>query len=81
MPKHQVDELGPLPPGWEERVHSDGRIFFIDHSEWFLFLTFFQFRSYVLFDGVLRALIAFRYPHYTMGGPEILESQYCWRSE
>jgi E3 ubiquitin-protein ligase NEDD4 len=27
------DELGPLPEGWEERVHSDGRIFFIDHSK------------------------------------------------
>lgn len=27
------DDLGPLPEGWEERVHSDGRIFFIDHSE------------------------------------------------
>lgn len=27
------DNLGPLPEGWEERVHSDGRIFFIDHSK------------------------------------------------
>nr|CAH7759352.1 unnamed protein product [Callosobruchus chinensis] len=26
------DVLGPLPEGWEERVHSDGRIFFIDHN-------------------------------------------------
>ncbi|XP_026472195.1 E3 ubiquitin-protein ligase Nedd-4 isoform X2 [Ctenocephalides felis] len=26
------DELGPLPEGWEERLHSDGRIFFIDHN-------------------------------------------------
>lgn len=26
------DDLGPLPEGWEERVHSDGRTFFIDHS-------------------------------------------------
>nr|CAD7587911.1 unnamed protein product [Timema genevievae] len=26
------DELGPLPEGWEERIHSDGRIFFIDHN-------------------------------------------------
>lgn len=31
--KHE-DELGPLPEGWEQRVHTDGRIFFIDHSEW-----------------------------------------------
>lgn len=28
-----VDDLGPLPDGWEERVHSDGRIFFIDHNK------------------------------------------------
>lgn len=28
------DDIGPLPEGWEERVHSDGRIFYIDHSEW-----------------------------------------------
>ncbi|CAH1981354.1 unnamed protein product [Acanthoscelides obtectus] len=26
------DVLGPLPEGWEERVHTDGRIFFIDHN-------------------------------------------------
>ncbi|XP_015198833.1 E3 ubiquitin-protein ligase NEDD4 isoform X2 [Lepisosteus oculatus] len=25
-------DLGPLPPGWEERVHTDGRIFYIDHN-------------------------------------------------
>lgn len=25
-------DLGSLPEGWEERVHTDGRIFFIDHS-------------------------------------------------
>lgn len=25
-------DLGPLPEGWEERTHTDGRIFFIDHS-------------------------------------------------
>ncbi|XP_041754726.1 E3 ubiquitin-protein ligase NEDD4-like isoform X2 [Coregonus clupeaformis] len=25
-------DLGPLPPGWEERVHADGRTFFIDHN-------------------------------------------------
>ena len=30
-PKH--DDLGPLPDGWEERLHTDGRIFFIDHSK------------------------------------------------
>lgn len=26
------ESIGPLPEGWEERVHTDGRIFFIDHS-------------------------------------------------
>ncbi|XP_055376204.1 E3 ubiquitin-protein ligase Nedd-4 isoform X6 [Condylostylus longicornis] len=26
------DDLGPLPEGWEERVHSDGRVFYIDHN-------------------------------------------------
>ncbi|XP_069549644.1 E3 ubiquitin-protein ligase NEDD4 isoform X2 [Brachyistius frenatus] len=25
-------DLGALPPGWEERVHTDGRIFYIDHN-------------------------------------------------
>ncbi|XP_073320180.1 E3 ubiquitin-protein ligase NEDD4-like [Pagrus major] len=25
-------DLGVLPPGWEERVHTDGRIFYIDHN-------------------------------------------------
>lgn len=26
-----ADELGALPPGWEERVHEDGRVFYINH--------------------------------------------------
>ncbi|XP_019758029.1 E3 ubiquitin-protein ligase Nedd-4 isoform X2 [Dendroctonus ponderosae] len=26
------DDLEPLPEGWEERIHTDGRIFFIDHN-------------------------------------------------
>lgn len=30
--ERQEDNLGPLPEGWEERVHIDGRIFFIDHN-------------------------------------------------
>lgn len=34
------DDLGPLPESWEERVHSDGRIFYIDHSEFILLLFF-----------------------------------------
>lgn len=25
-------DLGPLPDGWEERVHQDGRVFYIDHN-------------------------------------------------
>ncbi|CAG5135199.1 unnamed protein product, partial [Candidula unifasciata] len=27
-----LHNLGPLPPGWEERTHTDGRVFFIDHN-------------------------------------------------
>uniref|UniRef100_A0A2C9JRW3 E3 ubiquitin-protein ligase n=1 Tax=Biomphalaria glabrata TaxID=6526 RepID=A0A2C9JRW3_BIOGL len=27
-----LHHLGPLPPGWEERTHTDGRVFFIDHN-------------------------------------------------
>lgn len=30
--QNTMDDLGPLPDGWEERVHTDGRIFFIDHT-------------------------------------------------
>lgn len=30
------DDLGPLPEGWEERVHTDRRVFYIDHSEYYL---------------------------------------------
>jgi hypothetical protein len=40
-----VDDLGPLPDSWEERVHTDGRIFFIDHStrttQWEVSVLFF----------------------------------------
>ncbi|KAL2088843.1 hypothetical protein ACEWY4_015742 [Coilia grayii] len=32
QPSLDPGDLGPLPPGWEERVHSDGRIFYIDHN-------------------------------------------------
>ncbi|RTG88265.1 uncharacterized protein DC041_0007118 [Schistosoma bovis] len=31
--RHVMKDLGPLPPGWEERVHSNGRIFYINHSK------------------------------------------------
>nr|XP_045016966.1 E3 ubiquitin-protein ligase NEDD4 isoform X3 [Jaculus jaculus] len=27
-----IGDLGPLPPGWEERTHTDGRIFYINHN-------------------------------------------------
>ncbi|XP_032218602.2 E3 ubiquitin-protein ligase NEDD4 [Nematostella vectensis] len=27
-----AQDLGPLPDGWEERIHSDGRVFYIDHE-------------------------------------------------
>ncbi|KAL5964640.1 E3 ubiquitin-protein ligase NEDD4-like, partial [Taenia solium] len=30
--RHDMPVLGPLPPGWEERVHSNGRIFYINHN-------------------------------------------------
>ncbi|XP_056428355.1 E3 ubiquitin-protein ligase NEDD4 isoform X4 [Hyla sarda] len=30
-PPIDVSDLGPLPPGWEERTHTDGRVFYIDH--------------------------------------------------
>uniref|UniRef100_A0A672ZBD2 HECT-type E3 ubiquitin transferase n=1 Tax=Sphaeramia orbicularis TaxID=375764 RepID=A0A672ZBD2_9TELE len=31
-PSLDPSDLGPLPPGWEERVHTDGRVFYIDHN-------------------------------------------------
>ncbi|XP_066557438.1 E3 ubiquitin-protein ligase NEDD4 isoform X2 [Amia ocellicauda] len=31
-PSLDPTDLGPLPPGWEERVHTDGRVFYIDHN-------------------------------------------------
>ncbi|VDD76849.1 unnamed protein product [Mesocestoides corti] len=34
--RHDLPALGPLPPGWEERVHSNGRIFYINHSTFFV---------------------------------------------
>uniref|UniRef100_A0A803TMF5 E3 ubiquitin-protein ligase n=1 Tax=Anolis carolinensis TaxID=28377 RepID=A0A803TMF5_ANOCA len=30
-PALNPNDLGPLPPGWEERIHLDGRTFYIDH--------------------------------------------------
>ncbi|VDN96105.1 unnamed protein product [Rodentolepis nana] len=30
--RHDMPSLGPLPPGWEERVHTNGRIFYINHN-------------------------------------------------
>lgn len=40
------DDLGPLPEGWEERVHADGRIFYIDHSN--LTIFYFNFVFYII---------------------------------
>uniref|UniRef100_A0A1B0A6K1 E3 ubiquitin-protein ligase n=1 Tax=Glossina pallidipes TaxID=7398 RepID=A0A1B0A6K1_GLOPL len=46
------DDLGPLPEGWEERVHTDGRVFYIDHNygglarEWFYLLSKEMFNPY-----------------------------------
>ncbi|XP_072326855.1 E3 ubiquitin-protein ligase NEDD4-like isoform X2 [Scyliorhinus torazame] len=31
-PSLDPSDLGPLPPGWEERIHSDSRVFYIDHN-------------------------------------------------
>ncbi|XP_006163345.1 E3 ubiquitin-protein ligase NEDD4 isoform X2 [Tupaia chinensis] len=31
-PLDSSNDLGPLPPGWEERTHTDGRIFYINHN-------------------------------------------------
>ncbi|KAK3609117.1 hypothetical protein CHS0354_007796 [Potamilus streckersoni] len=28
-----LKNLGPLPPGWEERTHTDGRVFYINHQD------------------------------------------------
>lgn len=27
-----VQQLGPLPQGWEMRLHTDGRVYFVDHN-------------------------------------------------
>lgn len=54
-----VDDLGPLPPGWEERVHRDGRIFFINHS---MLPSFGQIGlTLLLTDG------SFRHSNYSVG--------------
>ncbi|XP_076432774.1 E3 ubiquitin-protein ligase NEDD4 isoform X3 [Peromyscus maniculatus bairdii] len=31
-PVDPSNDLGPLPPGWEERTHTDGRVFYINHN-------------------------------------------------
>ncbi|KAM8972896.1 E3 ubiquitin-protein ligase NEDD4 isoform 2-T2 [Pelodytes ibericus] len=31
-PPIDISDLGPLPPGWEERTHTDGRVFYINHN-------------------------------------------------
>lgn len=63
------DDLGPLPEGWEERVHSDGRIFFIDHSEILFGITYLPY---------LLPFQIFRYQNYAMGRSEIVEPTNSW---
>lgn len=61
------DDLGPLPEGWEERVHSDGRIFFIDHSKW---------KNNNIMDTFEFRLFFFRHKNHTMGRSSIVKSKY-----
>ena len=28
----EFDPLGPLPPGWEKRTDSNGRVYFVNHN-------------------------------------------------
>lgn len=28
----ETDQLGPLPPGWEKRVETNGRVYFVNHN-------------------------------------------------
>lgn len=30
--QQSISQLGPLPQGWEIRVHADGRIYYVDHN-------------------------------------------------
>ena len=34
-----ADTLGPLPDGWESRVHADGRVFYINHGRYKSFIS------------------------------------------
>lgn len=64
------DELGQLPEGWEERLHSDGRIFFIDHST--VFMSFYYSIDRVFdFDYFMPN---FRYSNNSMGRPAFVKS-------
>lgn len=45
-PRSDLDQLGPLPEGWEERVHTDGRIFFIDHSMFTYILSYASYNNF-----------------------------------
>ena len=61
------DDLGPLPEGWEERVHTDGRVFYIDHSKLIVcFLIFFFYTD--IYCNI------YRYADNTMGRSETLKS-------
>jgi len=38
MSVKSTDDLGPLPSGWEERTHADGRTFYINHGKFQYFI-------------------------------------------
>ena len=77
-----ADELGPLPEGWEERVHSDGRIFFIDHSK------ILALRRFALEWEKLRLSLFYplcflfrRHENNSVGRSPIIKSSDCWTGE
>ncbi|XP_036590828.1 E3 ubiquitin-protein ligase NEDD4 isoform X6 [Trichosurus vulpecula] len=41
-------DLGPLPPGWEERIHTDGRVFYINHSMYIVIFSCYIFVTYLV---------------------------------
>ena len=73
--RHQ-DDLGPLPEGWEERVHTDGRIFFIDHNTRWASLRLSSFHRACLFWR------AYYWQTHTqadsMGRPQDIKPANCW---
>ena len=70
--RRHEDDLGPLPEGWEERVHTDGRIFFIDHN---------TRQTQVNLDWLMASLV---FPHLTLpfavGRSQNIEPDGRWSS-